>query len=59
MDVVEIFDYIMIVFVFVVGTFGNGLVIIRILKFSWLKTQTNVFVALLAFFDLMCSTFGW
>ena len=53
MDVVEILDYILMVFVFIVGTFGNGLVIISIFKFSWLKTQTNVFVALLAFFDLM------
>ena len=53
MDVVEIFDYIIMVFVFIVGTFGNGLVIISIIKFSWLKAQTNNFIAMLAFFDLM------
>ena len=33
------------------SAFGNSLVVISVIKFEWLRTSTNYFVALLAFFD--------
>ena len=53
MEVIEVIDYVITGFVLIVGTFGNGLAIISIIKFDWMKTQTNYFVCMLAFSDLL------
>ena len=37
----------------ILGVCGNSLVILRVIRFSWLKTPTTVFVAALAFYDLL------
>ena len=51
MDSREIANIVVALFTVPTGVFGNSLVFLSVKRFEWLKTPTNCFVALLAFYD--------
>ena len=51
MDVQQVINTIVTACIVIFSVFGNYLVMISVAKYEWLKTATNYFVAMLAFYD--------
>ena len=53
MNLLNLANTIVTLFLMLLSTFGNGLVMISVKRFEWLRSPTFYFVALLAFFDFL------
>ena len=51
MDTQQVINVIVTACIVIFSVFGNCLVVASVAKFEWLKTATNYFVAMLAFYD--------
>ena len=56
MNLLNLANTVVTLFLMLLSTFGNSLVMISVKRFEWLRSPTFYFVALLAFFDF-CSAF--
>ena len=53
MEVVTLVNHVLHPIICILCAFGNILVISSVIKFHWIRTPTNLYVLLLAFFDFM------
>ena len=53
MEVVILVNHVLHPIICILCAFGNILVMICVIKFQWIRTPTNLYVLLLAFFDFM------